>query len=341
MGEALAAHLAERAAKQPLSVAEFMEAANAAYYSARDPFGAQGDFITAPEISQMFGELIGLWIADLCLRAGSGPALYVEFGPGRGTLAADALRALAAARLAPDVHFVETSPVLRTAQAARVPDATWHADFSTLPRDRPLLVVANEFFDALPVRQFVRHGGGWHELMISWEDGRFVRRPGPAADLSLGPAREGAIREMSPVSGQITRDLAARIAKQGGAALVIDYGHAEPGLGDTLQAVARHGFVDPLEAPGTRDLTAHVDFSALRAAAKAGGAAVHGPILQGTFLEAMGIGARSAALAASAPARAEEIAAARERLVAPEAMGSLFKAMAITAPGWPVPAAFQ
>ncbi len=341
MPQDLTSHLRQRIAAGPLSLADYMEAANSAYYAARDPLGADGDFTTAPEISQMFGELVGLWIADLWLRAGSGPAAYVELGPGRGTLAADALRAMAAARLAPEVHFVEASPVLQAAQAARVPGATWHVDLSDLPNDRPLLIVANEFFDALPVQQFVRQGGAWREVMIGWQAGRFVRTAGPASELPLAPAREAAIREVSPLSRQIVHDLATRITAQGGAALIIDYGYAEPGLGDTLQAVARHEYADPLEAPGTRDLTAHVDFAALKAAGQSGGAVVHGPIQQGSFLEAMGIGVRSAALAAAAPGRAEEIAAARERLVAPGAMGSLFKVLAITAPDWPVPEAFQ
>jgi NADH dehydrogenase [ubiquinone] 1 alpha subcomplex assembly factor 7 len=319
--EALKRRIAEQG---PISVADYMEAANASYYSSRDPFGAAGDFVTAPEISQMFGELIGLWLADLWQRAGRPRnSHYVELGPGRGTLAADALRAMAGAGLALAAELVETSPALRAAQAERLA-ARWHADLATLPGDGPLLVVANEFFDALPIRQFAADG---RELRIGLDGERFVRDGEP-------------VTESSPASLAVVADLARRLAAQGGAALIVDYGHARPGTGDTLQSVSRHAFADPFAAPGTRDLTAHVDFAALAAAARGAGVRVAGPLAQGAWLDAMGLSLRAAALAKAAPERTEEIAAARDRLAAPDQMGRLFKAMALVAPAWPEPAGF-
>jgi SAM-dependent MidA family methyltransferase len=319
----LEARLAARiAADGPIPVADYMAEANAHYYATRDPFGVEGDFTTAPEISQMFGELIGIWCADLWQRAGEpGTARYVELGPGRGTLAEDALRAMRGAGLAPPVEFVETSTKLRAAQAERV-SARWHDDLSTVPGSGPLLVVANEFFDALPVRQYE----SGRELRIGYEGG-FVRD---------GPVET----EMSPASLEIVADLARRLAAQGGAALIVDYGHDRPGTGDTLQAVSGHAFADPFEAPGERDLTAHVDFHALASAARAAGVRIFGPAPQGAWLNAMGIKLRAASLAKAAPERGPEIAAARARLTAPDQMGRLFKVMALVAPGWPEPAGF-
>lgn len=311
------------AAEGPITVADYMAEANSYYYATRDPFGADGDFITAPEISQMFGELIGIWIGDVWQRAGSpAAARYVELGPGRGTLASDALRAMRASGLAPPVELVETSPVLRAAQAEQL-SARWHDDLSTIPETGPLLVVANEFFDALPVRQF----DGERELRVEFVEGHFVR--------------DGEVRtETSPLSLSIVQDLASRISRQGGVVLIVDYGHDRPGTGDTFQAMSRHAFADPFEAPGSRDLTAHVDFPALADAARKGGARVFGPIGQGTWLNAIGIKLRAAALAKAVPEHAGDIAAARERLTAPDQMGRLFKAMALIAPGWPEPAGF-
>jgi len=300
-----------------------MAEANAHYYATRDPLGAKGDFTTAPEISQMFGELVGLWLADLWLRsARPANAHYVELGPGRGTLAADALRAMKSVGLAPDIHLVETSPVLRRAQKAKVGGAVWHDDLSTLPQDGPLLVVANEFFDALPVRQF---DAGGREIKVVRKAGRFMR---------TGEVET----ETSPASLAIAADLSRRLAVQGGAALIVDYGHDRPGRGDTLQAVYRHAYADPFDAPGERDLTAHVDFSALAAAAKA--VRISGPVPQGVWLDAMGLPLRAAALARAAPARTEEIEAARLRLSAPAQMGRLFKVLALSAPEWQEPAGF-
>ena len=325
----------------PISVAAYMAQANAHYYATRDPFGAVGDFVTAPEISQMFGELVGAWLGDLWTRAGSPKSsYYVELGPGRGTLAADALRAMAAAGLKPPVHLVETSPVLREAQARKLSGAVWHDDPDTLPEDGLLLVVANEFFDALPVRQLVRAEDGWRELMVAFEDGAFRRVPGP---LRPGPATDappGTIVETSPAAAAIVGGLARRIAAQGGAALIVDYGPARSGTGDTLQAVSRHGFADPWEEPGERDLTAHVDFEALGEAARRQGVRIAGPRSQGEWLVAMGLDLRARALARSAPERAAEIDSARDRLAAPGQMGDLFKMMALLSPDWPEAAGF-
>jgi SAM-dependent MidA family methyltransferase len=331
----------------PVSVAQYMAAANARYYATRDPLGAAGDFTTAPEISQMFGELIGLWLADLWLRAGSVPdARYVELGPGRGTLAADAIRAMRPVGLNPPVHFVETSPVLREAQARCVPGAHWHGDVISLPTDAPIIVVANEFFDALPVRQLVATTSGWRERLVTHQGGRFQPVPGPPVSSEAIPphlrdAPAASVVETSPASIGTVRQLADRILGSGGAAIIIDYGHERTSAGETLQAVARHLYADPWSDPGERDLTAHVDFQALGEAAAAGGVRVFGPRGQGEWLEAIGIGQRAEILARSAPERGEEIAAARRRLTSPQEMGTLFKVMALVSPDWPEPAGFS
>ena len=325
------------------------------YYMTRDPLGARGDFITAPEVSQMFGELIGLWIADTWMaRDRPSPFILCELGPGRGTLMADALRAL---RSVPglmdtgDIHLVETSPTLRREQEKRVPGATWHDRFDAVPQG-PLFLVANEFFDALPISQFVKTERGWCERYVTLADGdgetpRFVPvlAPAPAADAVLPPAMRGApigsIGEISPASSAIAEEIGERIAAHGGAALIIDYGHPQSAVGDTLQALRAHEFTDPFEAPGEADITAHVDFEALALAATRGGAKTHGPIEQGTFLNALGIGARAATLKARATVeQAHEIDVARARLTGGEEMGSLFKVLAVTASDATAPAGF-
>jgi SAM-dependent MidA family methyltransferase len=323
-----------------------MAEANAHYYATRDPLGVAGDFTTAPEISQMFGELIGLCLADAWSRAGRPEAAYVEFGPGRGTLAADALRAMRSAGLAPDVHLVETSPVLRAAQAERLPQARWHDDLSGLPQDRPLLIVANEFFDALPVRQLIRGRSGWHERLVGHDGTRFVPGAGPAVPETAIPAHlrgapEGTILETSPASLAIVRDLAQRLAAQGGAALIIDYGHERTSAGETLQAVKAHKYANPWSAPGDLDLTAHVNFEALSAAAAESGVTLFGPTAQGDFLTRLGIDARLASLSRSAPGRADDFRGARDRLVSPEQMGTLFRVLGLAAPGWTQLEGFQ
>jgi len=326
----------------PVSLHDFMAGANAAYYGGRDPLGRAGDFITAPEISQMFGELIGLWIAELALRAGAADFAYAELGPGRGTLAADALRALGKAGLAPPVHFVETSAALRAKQRATVPHARWHEAVDTLPADRPLIVIANEFFDALPIRQYERTARGWRERMVA--DGHFVLGETDGAQeipLALADAPLGAIVERNPAAEAIMAALAGRIANQGGALLALDYGYEGPLAGDTLQAMSAHTFADPLAAPGTRDLTAHVDFAMLAVVARNGDLKPTPCVTQGAFLTALGIEARAAALTKANPAEAKSIEAARQRLVAPEAMGRLFKALCVRHPDWPMPAGFS
>ena len=324
----------------PIPVSQFMAAANAHYYATRDPLGAGGDFTTAPEISQMFGELIGLWAADQGHRAGRpADAVWVELGPGRGTLTADAVRAMARAGFAPPVHFVETSPVLRAEQAKRVAHATWHDDVEDLPGDRPLIIIANEFFDALPIRQLVRAAGGWHERLVACQDVLFLPIAGKQVPDSVIPealrdAAPGAIIETSPAAVGIMRVLAARIVAQGGALLAIDYGYHGPAVGDTLQAVRGHAFANPFDEPGERDLTAHVDFATLGLVGHASGAIASGPVDQGALLRALGIDARAAALAQHDP----RVLADRERLV--DTMGNLFKALAIRHPDWPQPAGF-
>ena len=299
-----------------------MDACNSYYYATRDPLGAAGDFTTAPEVSQMFGELVGAALADVWARAGRPAARYVELGPGRGTLASDALRIMRSAGLRPSVHFVETSPVLRQAQAAQVGAAEWHDRIDELPQNGALLVVANEFLDALPIRQHV-NGAERHVV---------------AAAGGLAFDRGGEIVESSPARDAAVQALAERLVRQGGAALIIDYGHERTAPGDTLQAIKGHRFAAVLDKPGEQDLTSHVDFQRVAAVAREAGAAVAGPVEQGPWLERLGIMARARMLANAAPERAAEIEAARARLCRPDQMGSLFKVLAIHAPDWPSPA---
>jgi NADH dehydrogenase [ubiquinone] 1 alpha subcomplex assembly factor 7 len=329
----------------PISVARFMGESNAHYYASRDPLGVAGDFVTAPEISQMFGELAGLWLTDLWDRAGGpGDAIYAELGPGRGTLARDALRAMTSAGLSPRVHFIEGSPQLRTVQADAVAGAMFHDDASTVPEQQPLLLLANEFLDALPIRQLVRTERGWRERMVALDGDDFVFVAGsqpmdeaiPAAFADTAP---GTILETCPAAAAVVSEIARRLARQGGAALFIDYGHLAPRTGSTLQAVRAHRKLDALAAPGEADLTAHVDFAVLAEIARAAGCAVD-TATQGNWLRAMGIEVRASALARAAPDAAEDITAAQERLTHPDQMGELFKVMALTAPGSPAPAGF-
>jgi len=334
------------AATGPISLSHYMGEANARYYAARDPLGSAGDFTTAPEISQMFGELLGLWLADMWRRAGGPqPVSYVELGPGRGTLAADALRAMRRMGLAPRVHLVEGSAALRHRQLAAVPDAVWHHDPSTLPDDGPILLLANEFLDALPLRQLVRTAAGWRERMVAVEGGRFVCIAGDRPmDAVLPEARrdaaEGTLIETSPAAAAVVREVAERLARQGGAALFIDYGHDAPRTGSTLQAVRAHRKVDAFEDPGEADLSAHVDFATLGPLAATAGARWLGTVPQGAFLGALGIEARAAALARAAPGQAEALRIALHRLTDRAQMGELFKVMGLAAPGWPEAAGF-
>jgi SAM-dependent MidA family methyltransferase len=309
----------------PITVEAYMDACNSYYYATRDPLGERGDFTTAPEISQMFGELVGACLADCWIRAGKpANAIYVELGPGRGTLAADALRVIRSAGFDPAAHLVETSPVLRQAQAKVVPGAQWHDDLSTLPA-APLLLVANEFLDALAVRQFV---GG-------------VERRITVAAGGLAFDRDGDIRETSPARDEAVAGIASRLASSGGVALIIDYGHGKSAAGDTLQAVHTHAFAPVLDKPGEQDLTAHVDFEAAAKAARDAGATVTALVPQGRWLRRLGIAARAKALEAAHPDRSTEIEAAMHRLCDPGQMGELFKVLAIHSPGWPIPAGFE
>ena len=306
-----------------IGVDDYMLVANDHYYGTRDPLGAQGDFTTAPEISQMFGEMVGAALADVWLRAGKPEqAVYAELGPGRGTLAVDATRVLEAVGFAGSVHLVENSPVLRAAQSVNLPTAKHHDRLEELP-PRPLLMVANEFFDALPTRQFGLEG----ERKVHWNGEGFAF------------SSDDVQREESPIRVQAMRRLAGHLKRRGGCAFVIDYGYWE-GSGDTLQAMRDHQFVDPLTQPGETDLTTHVDFGALAAAAREEGAAVTAMISQGSWLETLGIGARASALAAANPERTEAIANDRRRLCDEEQMGTLFKVMAVHSPDWPAPAGF-
>lgn len=326
------------------------------YYTTRDPLGARGDFITAPEISQMFGELVGLWVAATWRKMGSPASLnFVELGPGRGTLMKDALRAvqvMAGFREAAAVHLVEISPALRAAQEKTLQGEpiTWHTALDSVP-EGPLIIVANEFFDALPVNQAVKTAHGWHERRIEIDAiGKFAFTAAPEPmprfalliPAHLGTAPVGSVFEWR--DDLIAMQIGRRIAKDGGAALVIDYGHIESDIGDTLQAVGRHAYADPLTEPGEHDITAHVDFQALARAVEAMGAQAYGPLEQGEFLRRLGIETRAATLKAKgAPAVAAGIDAALARLAGRgrTEMGRLFKAAAYGHPMLGVPPAFD
>jgi NADH dehydrogenase [ubiquinone] 1 alpha subcomplex assembly factor 7 len=346
----------------PMPVGEYMALClgdpEHGYYRTRQPLGADGDFITSPEISQMFGELIGLWMAAAWTRMGSPEQVNViELGPGRGTLMNDALRAmkvLPAFRAAVAVHLVEISPALQAQQqktlAGQDVPTSWHASLADVP-EAPAIVVANEFFDALPVNQAVKTDTGWHERQVEVDGAGHLAftvapDPLPGFELLLPPAvREapaGAIFEWR--SETEAMELGRRLARDGGAALAIDYGHPESAAGDTLQAVGRHVYADVLGAPGRVDLTAHVDFQALARAAEAMGASVYGPITQGQLLRRLGIETRAAKLKARAKLQtAVDIDRAFARLTGqgPSEMGNLFKAAAFAHPDVGIPPAFE
>jgi SAM-dependent MidA family methyltransferase len=344
------------AQKGPITVEQFMELAlthpDYGYYMNRDPFGATGDFTTSPEITQMFGELIGLWAAEVWVTMGSpNPVRLVELGPGRGTLMSDALRA---ARIAPDfraaldVWLIETSPTLAAMQHELLLDAgvavAWAQNLKEVP-EGPAIVIGNEFLDALPIRQFVRVNGEWRERVVRLnEDGMLAFDVAPTSEPQIrANTQNGEVLEVNPAGHRFVFELGGRLVKQGGAALLIDYGHTVTGFGDTLQALRAHRYIDPLALPGDCDLTAHVDFAAMARTAAATGAAVYGPIDQGDFLRAIGIDLRTKALAERAgPERAEELQLARNRLVGKGRgeMGGLFKAMAVANRSLPPPPGF-
>lgn len=378
----------EIASTGPISLARYMALClghpKYGYYRRADPLGAAGDFTTAPEVSQIFGELIGLWLAQCWRDQGAPtPAALVELGPGRATLMADALRAID--RAAPDfaaaarLYLVETSPPLRARQAAALAARggaaapTWLERFDAAP-DSPLFLVANEFFDALPIHRFRRGADGvWRERTVALEpprspdDGRIDGLAWDDRPVDLETAAGGgpetarrvealglASIETCPLGQAIASEIGARLGARGGAALIVDYGYDDAMAGaaggvDTLQAVQRHAYADPLATPGAADLTAHVDFSALAAAATAGnsgggssgdGATAYGPLAQGSFLRRLGAEARAAGLARRAPSEAEAIAAGLHRLTHPKEMGTLFKALALAPATAPRPAAF-
>jgi SAM-dependent MidA family methyltransferase len=312
----------------------FMARANAAYYAARDPFA---DFTTAPEVSQIFGEVLGAWVAVTWDQLGRpDPFLLAEAGPGRGTLMADALRLLArvapACRAAARVHLIETSRRLRAAQARAIPDATWHDELDGLP-DGPLVLLANEFLDALPIRQFVRRNQAWAERWV--QDGAFIERPATSAPDCATP--DGAVVEVNDAALAFVQALAAR----GAVAVLLDYGPETSAPGESLQALRDGRPADPLAEPGSADLTAHVDFSALASVARRAGAEVHGPLPQGMFLARLGLFRRADALArAQPPAATLAILNGARRLAEPDGMGRLFKALCLAPPGHPVPPGF-
>ena len=311
-------------AEGPITVEAYMEACNAYYYATRDPLGAAGDFTTAPEISQMFGELVGAALADCWQRVGAPQdAIYVELGPGRGTLAADAQRAMHAVGFTGDVHFVETSPVLREVQRQSVPEARWHERVEDLPA-QPLLLAANEFLDALATRQ---HVGG-------------IERRVTIVGGHLAFDRDGDIMETSPARDEAVSAIVRHLGQHGGVALIIDYGHPQSAAGDTLQAVRGHRYAPVLEKPGEQDLTSHVDFERVAATAREAGAAVTPLATQGEWLRTLGIEARAEALARANPAKADKVRTALHRLTSAEEMGNLFKVIAIHSPDWPAPAGF-
>lgn len=341
----LAAQIAESG---PISVAQFMTAClhdpQDGYYATRPALGPTGDFITAPLVSQMFGELIGVWAAAAWQLMGEPAEVrLVEMGPGDGTLMSDVLRAI---RMAPgfvaaaDVWLVETSPPLRALQRRRLDhDVSWVASLAEVPAGAPLILVANELLDCLPARQFVRTPVGWAEQVVGLNaEGAlaFGVAATPAAGL-LPEAPVGAVYEQSAAQAALGGELGRRLCQDGGAALLIDYGRAEPGFGDTLQALRRHEKVDPLACPGEADLTVHADFPAVQAAARAEGAE-SAILTQGEFLARMGIGARAEALLRARPERSGTLGRQLHRLVGADEMGELFKACCLHSPGWRPPA---
>lgn len=335
----------------PISIAEFMALCltdpDHGYYMRREPFGRAGDFITAPEVSQIFGELIGLWsVAVFEMLANPSRFVLAELGPGRGTLMADILRT---ARIKPaflkaaDIHLVEISPRLREIQKETLLPAGlavhWHGRLEDVPAG-PAIVLANEFFDALPIHQFQWKDGAWAERVVGLAaDGSLAFGLRPVDERPPGVALpDGAVIETSPAGKAAMTTIGERLKRDGGAALIVDYGSAEPGLTSTLQAVRAHKYDGPLAAPGEADITAHVDFAALARAATAAGADPRPAMRQGEFLIRMGLVERANVLGRGKDtATRDAIAAGIERLAAPKAMGDLFKVLAISAPGLRLP----
>ncbi len=357
----LGARLRQRIVRDgPIGVHDFMESCltdrSDGYYLTRQPIGRDGDFITAPEISQMFGELIGAWAAAVWQELGAPPRVTVaELGPGRGTLMADALRVFRTVpKLAAsfDIALIETSPVLREVQREALRDSpaplNWFERIEDLPRG-PLILIANEFIDALPIRQMLRVNGKWHEREVTIAaDGGFAFCAGEPMPRDAVPdsmrridPQEGAIAETRPGAARLVAALAERARQAPLAALIADYGHDSGGIGDTLQAVARHQFADPLAAPGQADLTAHVDFAALKAAAAASGLAAYGPMPQGQFLLKLGLAERCERLMRGATGdQKEALRSGAARLADPRQMGALFKVLVLQSSGLAPPPPF-
>lgn len=338
----------------PITVARYMALCLGhplhGYYTTRDPFGASGDFITAPETSQMFGELLGLWAGEIWRMMGAPASVrLIELGPGRGSLMVDALRA---ARAVPGftealhVHLVEMSPVLRARQAEVLASHAgnapqWHADL-TEALDGPCIIIANEFLDALPLRQFVHQSGQWHERLVGLDaagsDLAFGLNAEPARGIS-GEAPEGTLLEHPAEALALVASISRHVTELGGAALFIDYGSIQGGFGDTLQAMRKHEFSPVLDAPGQDDLTVHVDFARMAGAAHCAGAATHGAVTQAAFLASLGLAERAIALSRKAGIeQAEALASAITRLTGPgpDGMGDLFKVLAVADPKLPL-----
>jgi NADH dehydrogenase [ubiquinone] 1 alpha subcomplex assembly factor 7 len=335
---------AEIAQTGPLTIAQYMHRClhdpRDGYYATRPALGEAGDFLTAPLVSQMFGELLGLWAVEFWRRMGSPEqARLIEVGPGDGALMSDMLRAAKVApAFPPDVWLVEASEPLKALQQARLPQANWAADLSQVPGGVPIILIANELLDCLPAHQFIRTDEGWAERMVGVTDDGLTFGLKQASGITVDASLD-AVLETSPAQQAFAQTVAELIAREGGAALFIDYGRTEPGFGDTLQAVKAHQKVDPLACPGEADLTVHADFPAVMAAARKAG--VDTAILtQGEFLRRMGIEQRAAALSRAAPERAETIGRQLDRLTAPDQMGELFKACCIHSPGL-VPPGFE
>lgn len=340
----LKAYLMKRIATEgPITLADYMAIClmhpKYGYYQHERVFGAEGDFITAPEVSQMFGEMIGLWLADRWMKIGKPTAInLVELGPGRGTFMKDILRAVEPVEeftQAINIHFIEASTQLRATQKNHVPNATWHDHFALVP-DGPALIIANEFFDALPIHQFEKLDGQWHERMVCTVKDKLGLGLGPCSpkftlvDDALKDGSDGSIVEICPSALSITGDIAEHIAQNGGAALIIDYGYRKSALGDTFQALEAHAYVDPFINPGKADLTAHVAFDQLKRVAQEKGIKAYGPAMQGMFLMAIGLGARAQVLAQGAtPDVQERILSELKRLTATDQMGTLFKVLAL------------
>ena len=348
--------LAEKLAAQirlsgPITVADFMAACLAdpeyGYYMQGDPFGRAGDFITAPEISQIFGELVGLWTIGVWEMMGSpDPFVLAELGPGRGTLMADMLRT---GRVKPSflkaasVHLVEMSPRLKAVQQAALASSghavQWHARIDDIPR-APTIFVANEFFDAMPVRQFQWQDGAWAERVIGLsDDNELTIGLSPVSQRPAGiTLPDGAIVEASPTGKAVMTLIGERIARDHGAALIIDYGSDKPGIGDTLQAVRRHKYESPFAMPGEADVTAHVDFATLARTASETGIEPRPVVTQGEFLVRLGLVERAQVLGRDQDTKTRDgIASAIERLAGPKAMGTLFKVLAVASPGLKLP----